>query len=100
MAFTCTINSEIFERWFEFYLLPRLPKGTAIIMDNASFHRKGILYEIAERLGYILVFLPKYSPDKNSIEHTWANMKRWLKSQAERFYTIQQAVYTYFALLN
>ena len=68
----------------------------AIKLDNASFHRKRVLYEIAERMGFILIFLPKYSPDKNSIEHTWANMKRWLRSHAKEFATIKEAIYYYF----
>ena len=96
LAFDCTVNSDVFEAWFEMWLLPKLPKGTAIILDNASFHRKSILYEIASRMGFILIFLPKYSPDKNSIEHTWANMKRWLKNHAQKFATIKEAIYHYF----
>ena len=96
LAFDCSINSDVFEAWFEMWLLPQLPKGSAIKLDNASFHRKSVLYEIAERMGFILIFLPKYSPDKNSIEHTWANMKRWLKSHAKEFATIKEAIYHYF----
>jgi transposase len=96
MVFDCTINSDVFEAWFEMWLLPQLPKGCAIIMDNACFHRNKILHEIAGRMGFILLFLPKYSPDKNSIEHSWANMKRWLKSYASYFLSLKDAIYYYF----
>ena len=97
MVFDCSINSDVFEAWFEMWLLPQLPKGSAIKLDNASWHRKSVLYEIAERMGFILIFLPTCSPDKNSsIEHTWANMKRWLKSHAPEFNSLKEAIYHYF----
>jgi len=96
MTFKRSINSDVFEAWFELWLLPQLSKGSAIIMDNAPWHRQKVLYEIANRLGFILIFLPKYSPDKNSIEHSWANLKRWLRGNAKYFSTVQDAVYYYF----
>jgi len=97
LVFDCSINSDVFEAWFEMWLLPRLPKGSAIKLDNASWHRKSVLYEIAERMGFILLFLPTYSPDKNSsIEHTWANMKRWLKDHVHEFDSVKEAIYHYF----
>jgi len=79
------------------WLFPLLPKGTAIILDNASFHRKSELFKIAAEYGYLLIFLPPYSPDKNPIEHSWANMKRWLRKNASRFASIQKAIDVYFS---
>ncbi len=35
-----TMNHELCENWFENMLLPELPIGTNIVMDNASFHQK------------------------------------------------------------
>jgi len=96
LTFKQTINSDVFEAWFEWWLLPQLSKGSAIFMDNAPFHRKSVLYEIAHRLGFILIFLPPYSPDKNSIEHSWANMKRWLRSHSNKFLSVADAIYYYF----
>ena len=43
-----TMTSIFFEAWFEKHLLPELSQGDVIILDNASFHRKKRLYEIAE----------------------------------------------------
>jgi len=96
MAFKCSIDSYVFEAWFEWWLLPLLSIGSVIIMDNAPWHRQKVLLEIARKRGFILIFLPKYSPDKNSIEHSWANMKRWLRSNSKYFSTVQDAVYYYF----
>ena len=47
MAFKRSIDSDVFEAWFEWWLLPQLTKGSAIIMDNAPWHRQKVLLEIA-----------------------------------------------------
>ena len=43
------MNSQFFEAWFEKHLIPEMPQEAVIVMDNASFHRKNSLYELAER---------------------------------------------------
>ena len=71
-----TMNSDLFEGWFENILLPILPPESIIVMDNASFHRKNQLYELAEEYGINIIFLPPYSPEYNPIEHFWFWLKR------------------------
>lgn len=39
-----------------------------------------------------VVWLSPYSPDKNKIEKSWANIKNWLPSNAQNFPTIQNAI--------
>jgi transposase len=36
--FDCSINADVFEAWIEQVLLPVLPNGAVVVMDNASFH--------------------------------------------------------------
>ncbi len=74
-----TMNHVLFEDWFQNVLFPELPAGTVIVMDNASFHRKDVLYAMAQEHGFTLIFLPPYSPELNPIEHFWANMKRCVR---------------------
>ena len=81
--------------WFEWYLCPLLPNSKVIVMDNAMFHRKAILEKIAAFYGLHIIWLPPYSPDYNHIELLWANLKKWLKSFASAFASIQDAVCHY-----
>jgi transposase len=91
-----TTNSGWFEVWFEWYFCPYLLPKSVIIMDNARFHRKIELERIAKFYGYTILWLPPYSPDKNRIEHLWANLKNWLRIYSHDFDTIQNAVIDYF----
>ena len=43
------MNGILFESWFEKSLLKKLPKKRVIIMDNAAFHKKEVLYQIAKK---------------------------------------------------
>ena len=85
-----------FEEWFEEVLLPLIPKGFTIIMDNARFHRKKRLFLLALAAGVKLLFLPPYSPDLNPIETAWANMKRWIRERMSHLYDAQWCVSEYF----
>jgi transposase len=91
-----TTNAMFFENWFEWELLGVIPQNTVIIMDNASFHRKNKLIEIAMKHGFIVLFLPPYSPEYNPIEKSWANFKQWLKYNLQRFPSIEHAINWYF----
>ena len=71
------MHSAFFEEWFEKCLMPELTEGAVIVMDNASFHRKNRLNEIALKHKVRIIFLPPYSPELNPIEHFW----HWLKKR-------------------
>ena len=92
MYYDCSTNSAVFEYWFEEKLLPALSPGDVVIMDNASFHRKGALREIAKRHRISVLFLPPYSPDYNPIEKLWANMKRWLRKNMRHYDSFEDAL--------
>ena len=85
-----------FETWFEWHLCPNLRLNTVILMDNASWHRKTILEAIAKFFGYSIIWLPSYSPDKNPIEHLWANLKSWLQYHAKYYSNLKLAIEDYF----
>jgi len=70
---------DVVDAYFAQVLLPSVPKGSVIILDNASFHRSPSTRAIVEAAGCSLMFLPTYSPDLNPIEHTWATLKTLLQ---------------------
>ena len=65
-------------------------------MDNVKFHRKEILQKLVKSVGANVIFLPSYSPDFNSIERSWTNLKRWLKDNWKSFLFFDFAVHHYF----
>ena len=57
-TYSGTMNAAVFENWFEEELLKKLPKEHVIIMDNASFHKKDVLQNLAGKYSQTLIFLP------------------------------------------
>jgi transposase len=87
-----TMDSDLFEYWFEFILLKSIIIGSCIIMDNASFHRKAILSAIAEKYGFIVIFLPPYSPELNPIENFWGWLKNQLRNTIHQYQSFDDAL--------
>ena len=75
-----SMDSILFEHWFELCLIPALPSNATIVLDNASFHRKSKLPFIAQMYGHRIIYLPPYSPELNPIENFWA----WLKGKLKK----------------
>ena len=65
-----------FEKWLNQHLLPSLKIPSVLIMDNSQIYRKNVIRELVEPGGYQLLFLPKYFPDLNDIEHDFSALKR------------------------
>jgi len=80
-AFSGSMNGDLFEGWLEHVFAPTLknPANSVLILDNASWHKKAFVYDIADEHGFRVIFLPPYSPDLNPIEKLWANVKRRLR---------------------
>jgi len=81
MVFTGHCNRAVVDAYFKHLLLPSLPKGSVIVLDNASFHRSPGTRTLVEAAGCSLLFLPAYSPDLNPIEHVWATLKKLLQKK-------------------
>ena len=56
-------------------LIEKLRKQAAIVMDNATFHKRADTRKAAKDAGHIPEYLPPYPPDLNPTEHTWAQAK-------------------------
>ena len=90
-------DADWFCMWFEHVMIPLLSACSVIVMDNASFHSKACLPVIAEAYGHMIIWLPKYSPDKNPIEHVWANMKKWLRNYSKHYASVREAIAGFFS---
>jgi transposase len=73
--FENSINSDVFHSWIKEDLLPKLPKNSVLVLDNATFHKRADTQNLIRDAGFILEYLPAYSPDLNPIEHKWAQVK-------------------------
>lgn len=73
--FDKTINAKVFNSWITQDLMPKIPRESVIVMDNATFHKSSLMQEQIKSAGHVLVYLPPYSPDLNPIEHKWAQAK-------------------------
>ena len=65
LAVTGAVDARVFEAYLERVLLPELPPGRILVMDNLSAHKTEKARELVEARGCELVYLPPYSPDLN-----------------------------------
>ena len=100
MTYQQTMDSTLFEAWFEHFLMPSLTEKSLIIMDNARFHRISVLKGIAEQKGHKVLPLPPYSPELNPIEKIWANIKRELRKILPSYSCFMEALLGTFISLN
>ena len=80
LVVTDTVNKNAFLAFLETTLLPTLPKGSVLVLDNWTVHHGDDIRELVERCGCELLYLPTYSPDLNPIEHLFAKVKAFVKA--------------------
>ena len=96
LEYSGTTDSVLFEFWFEHCLLKEAKAGSVIVLDNATFHRKSVLPDLAERYNCKILFLPPYSPDLNPIEKKWAWLKRKLREILQNWDSFDAALCSIF----
>jgi len=86
LIITDTVNKNAFLTFLGTTLLPTLPEGSVLVMDNWSAkHPEGTVHhgeevrELVNAAGCELLYLPTYSPDLNPIEHLFAKIKAFIK---------------------
>ena len=96
MEYNGTTDSVLFELWFQSCLLQEVSRGSVIVLDNATFHKKTVLPDLAKGYGCEVLFLPPYSPDLNPIEKKWAWLKKRLRNILPDSSSFQDAFATCF----
>jgi transposase len=96
IEYESSMNSMLFEWWFENRLLNEVKPGSVIVLDNATFHRKTVLPGLAHLKNCTVLFLPAYSPDLNPIEKKWAWLKRKLRELLPSFNSFDETVQNIF----
>jgi transposase len=94
MTFEGTANTALVNQWFKDMLCKELRPKSTIIWDNARFHNKKDLTEIADKYGHYILFLPPYSPDFNPIENDFATLKKY-RQNAPPHASINDIIKTY-----
>jgi putative transposase len=84
--FDGSINGERFLAYVEQFLVPTLKPRDVAIVDNLGSHKAKAMRQAIRAVGARLVFLPKYSPDLNSIEQVFAKFKTLLRKAEARTY--------------
>lgn len=76
MLFEGSCTHHTVNAWIGQALLKELREPSLVIMDNAPFHNKPQMRALLEAKGHSILPLPKYSPDFNPIEQSFAILKK------------------------
>ena len=76
MTIEAATDREVFLRFLDEVLCPKLEPGDVLIRDNLSAHKVAGVRERVQARGASLLYLPPYSPDLNPIEKAWFKLKR------------------------
>jgi transposase len=87
MSIEASTSTPVLLAYLEQVLVPKLRQmkpDAILVMDNLRPHHAAEVSELLARAGIELVYLPRYSPEFNPIEHAWSKMKERLKAKAAR----------------
>jgi transposase len=77
-------DTAVFATYLEKVLLPTLPAGSVVVVDNVGAHKPDRIRALVTAAGCQLVFLPAYSPDLTPIEEAFSKIKALVKAAAAR----------------
>ncbi len=83
-VFDGPINGACFPAYVEQQLVPTLPPGDIVIVDNLGSHKPKAVRDAVKAAGVRLWFPPPYSPDLNPIKQTFAKIEHWMRLAQKR----------------
>jgi transposase len=94
VIFTGYCDGNFFMEWLKEALLPELAQGDVVIIDNAPFHPAERITQLLQNAGVGTLFLPRYSPRDNKIEHHWFPIKNATRKILTTYSDINAALQT------
>jgi transposase len=94
MSIEASTSTPVLLAYLEQVLVPALKHtrpDAILVMDNLRPHHATEVSELLAQAGIRLLYLPRYSPEFNPIEHAWAKMKERLKAKAARTLEVLEA---------
>jgi transposase len=85
-------DGNFFLAWLKEALTPELVRGDVVILDNAPFHPAEKISAWLQSIGCTALFLPRYSPRDNKIEHRWFPIKNSTRKILATFTDISAAI--------
>ncbi|MDJ0554029.1 MAG: transposase [Microcoleaceae cyanobacterium MO_207.B10] len=73
------MDSKGFQVFIEHFLIPNLWEGAVVVMDNLPAHKLKIIEPLIQSVGASVLNLSPYSPDFNTIELWWSELKSFLR---------------------
>lgn len=87
-----SVNAAVFEAFVRQCLVPTLRAGMVVVWDNARIHSREAV-RLVESVGARVLFLPRYSPEYNAIEHFWSKVKHLVrKARADTVEALRTAL--------
>jgi transposase len=87
MSIEASTSTPVLLAYLEQVLVPKLQRvkpDAILVMDNLRPHRATEVAELLDQAGIGRIYLPRYSPEFNPIEHAWSKVKTRLKAKAAR----------------
>lgn len=81
------MDGPAFAAYIREVLIPEVPPGTVIILDNLATHRNKEATQALRDHGCWFLYLPPYLPDLNPIEQAFSKLKAHLRRIRSRTFT-------------
>jgi transposase len=82
-----SVDRDCFNAFIKDSVLPLisayLEPCSVLIINNHSTHHLEELQELCDARGIVLLYLPPYSPDYNSIKQSFTALKAWMRGHRE-----------------
>jgi transposase len=84
MSLEGAFDTQAFDAFVEYFLVPTLLRGDVVLLDNVKFHHSAKAASLIELAGAKVLHIPPYSPDFNPIEECISKIKQTLRSVKAR----------------